>query len=88
MPGSSDEILERVRSVVADVLKVAPGRIRPSSTIREELGADSLDVVSLLMAFEEEFKSSISDEEAKELLTIQDVVTFVERKLSSVPAAS
>jgi acyl carrier protein len=52
----------------------------PSSRFKEDLGADSLDLVTLIMALEEEFKGPISDEEATGLKTIGDVVDFIEKK--------
>ena len=73
-------ITQRVDSIVKEVLRVDPARIMPSSRFKEDLGADSLDLVSLIMALEEEFKGPISDDEAANLATIGDAVNFIEKK--------
>ena len=71
-------IFDEVRDVVVEQLSVAPDAVKLESKIIEDLGADSLDVVELVMAFEEKFEVEIPDSEAEKLKTIQDVVTFVE----------
>lgn len=71
-------IFDEVRDVVVEQLSVAPYAVKLESKIIEDLGADSLDVVELVMALEEKFEVEIPDSEAEKLKTIQDVVTFVE----------
>ena len=71
-------IFDEVRYVVVEQLSVAPDAVKLESKIIEDLGADSLDVVELVMALEEKFEVEIPDSEAEKLKTIQDVVTFVE----------
>ena len=71
-------IFDEVRDVVVEQLSVAPDAVKLESKIIEDLGADSLDVVELVMALEEKFEVEIPDSEADKLKTIQDVVTFVE----------
>ena len=71
-------IFDEVRVVVVEQLSVAPDAVKLESKIIEDLGADSLDVVELVMALEEKFEVEIPDSEAEKLKTIQDVVTFVE----------
>lgn len=71
-------IFEEVKSVVVEQLSVAPDAVKLESKIIEDLGADSLDVVELVMALEEKFEVEIPDSEAEKLKTIQDVVSFVE----------
>ena len=71
-------IFDEVRDVVVEQLSVAPDAVKLESKIIEDLGADSLDVVELVMALEEKFEVEIPDSEAEKLKTIQDVVTFVE----------
>ena len=71
-------IFDEVRDVVVEQLSVAPDAVKLESKIIEDLGADSLDVVELVMALEEKFEVEIPDSEAETLKTIQDVVTFVE----------
>ena len=73
-------IEQRVISVVKEVLHVDPAKIMPSSRIREELGADSLDQVSLIMSLEDEFKDSITEDEAAGLVTVGDAINFIEKK--------
>ena len=67
-----------VRDVVVEQLSVSADAVKLESKIIEDLGADSLDVVELVMALEEKFGIEIPDSEAEKLLSIQDVVTFVE----------
>lgn len=71
-------IFDEVRDVVVEQLSVAPDAVKLESKIIEDLGADSLDAVELVMALEEKFEVEIPDSEAEKLKTIQDVVTFVE----------
>ena len=71
-------IFDEVRDVVVEQLSVAPDAVKLESKIIEDLGADTLDVVELVMALEEKFEVEIPDSEAEKLKTIQDVVTFVE----------
>lgn len=71
-------VFEDVRSVVVDQLSVAPDSVKIDSKIIEDLGADSLDVVELVMALEEKFGIEIPDSEAEKLISIQDVVTYIE----------
>ena len=73
-------ITQRVDSIVKEVLRVDPAKIIPSSRFKEDLGADSLDLGTLIMALEEEFKGPISDDEAANLATIGDAVNFIEKK--------
>ncbi len=78
-------ILERVQSLVADKLSVDESDVLPEASFANDLNADSLDVVELIMALEEEFGSEnepleISDEEAENLRTVNDVVGFLESK--------
>jgi len=75
--------LERIRSIVVDLLGVDPKDVKPEARIREDLEADSLDLVELVMAFEEEFGGEISDEEAQSISTIGDAVAFVEEKMAN-----
>jgi acyl carrier protein len=71
------EIMARMTKIIGDVLKPGSTPLTFDKRIREDLGADSLDVVSLLMALEEEFGTTISDEEAKELSTIGAVFEYI-----------
>ena len=73
--------LEKVKSLLAEHLSISADKINENSRIVEDLGADSLDTVELLMAFEDEFGISISDEEATQLKTVAEVVELIENKI-------
>ena len=72
-------IFEDVRDVVVEQLSVAPDAVKLESKISEDLGADSLDVVELVMALEEKFEVEIPDSDAEKLITINDVVSYIEK---------
>ena len=72
-------IFEDVRDVVVEQLSVAPEAVKLESKIIEDLGADSLDVVELVMALEEKFEVEIPDSDAEKLITINDVVSYIEK---------
>jgi acyl carrier protein len=70
--------LERVQKIIVDQLGVDAAKVVPEARFREELGADSLDLVELIMAFEEEFGGEISDEEAQTIKTVGQAATYLE----------
>ena len=72
-------IFDDVRDVVVEQLSVAPDAVKLESKIIEDLGADSLDVVELVMALEEKFKVEIPDSDAEKLITINDFVSYIEK---------
>lgn len=74
-------VLERVTKVVVDRLGVDEGEVKLEASFRDDLGADSLDVVELVMEFEEEFDMQIDDEDAEKIATVGDAVSFIESKL-------
>jgi len=74
------DIFERVKKIIIDQLGIAPEKIVAEARFREELGADSLDLVELIMAFEEEFGGTISDEEAQGIKTVGEAVTYLESR--------
>jgi acyl carrier protein len=80
---AESEIYQKVTGVVADILKVDAAQITPQSTFTNDLGADSLDTVTLLMALEDEFDQQISDEEAEGLTSIAATVDFIQKKMQS-----
>ncbi len=67
----------RVRSIIADQLGLSEDDIKPESKFIEDLGADSLDIVELIMAMEEEFQTEIPDEEAEKIRTVGDAIEYV-----------
>ena len=74
------DTLEKVQAIVVEHLGVEADKVTASASFIEDLGADSLDTVELVMAFEEEFGSEISDSEAEKILTVGDAIKFIERK--------
>ena len=76
----SQEILEKVCSIVSEQLSVEAGEVKPDSNFKNDLGADSLDTVELVMALEEAFDIEIPDEAAEGIATVGDAVKFIEEK--------
>ena len=72
-------VFDDVRDVVVEQLSVAPEAVKLESKIIEDLGADSLDVVELVMDLEEKFEVEIPDGDAEKLITINDVVSYIEK---------
>jgi acyl carrier protein len=77
------DITSRVINVVAEQLSVEAAEIRPESSFQDDLGADSLDLVELIMAMEEEFDIKIDDEAAQKLKTVQLAVDFINNSLAA-----
>ena len=74
--------LDRVRDIIVDLLGVEPEKVIPDARFREDLEADSLDLVELIMAFEEEFGGEISDDDAQKITTVGEAVTYVEQQMA------
>ncbi|CAI9085074.1 acyl carrier protein [Candidatus Methylacidiphilum fumarolicum] len=74
-------IEERVKNIIVEQLGVNPEQVTPKARFIEDLGADSLDTVELVMAFEEEFNVEVPDEEAEKLQTVGDVIRYIEENL-------
>lgn len=74
-------IFDKVCEILCDQLGVDEDNITMSSDIMEDLGADSLDVVTIIMSFEDEYGISISDEEAMAFKTVGDIVAYIENNL-------
>jgi acyl carrier protein len=79
----SENIAERVKKIVVDHLGVEPDKVTDSASFIDDLGADSLDTVELVMAFEEEFGCEIPDDAAETILTVGDAVKFLEKNAKS-----
>ncbi|MDR2926221.1 MAG: acyl carrier protein [Azoarcus sp.] len=75
------DIEQRVRKIVAEQLGVAEAEIKNEASFVDDLGADSLDTVELLMALEEEFECEIPDEEAEKITTVQQAIDYVNAHL-------
>nr|YP_010938170.1 acyl carrier protein [Meringosphaera mediterranea]WLD05683.1 acyl carrier protein [Meringosphaera mediterranea]WLD05799.1 acyl carrier protein [Meringosphaera mediterranea]WLD06019.1 acyl carrier protein [Meringosphaera mediterranea] len=76
---TDEEILEQIKDAITEQLEVEREKIKPESTFFEDLEADSLDVVELILTFEEAFKIDISDEDAAEIKSVNDVLDFVKK---------
>jgi acyl carrier protein len=72
---------ERVKKIIAEQLGVEEEEITPESSFVEDLGADSLDTVELVMAFEEEFGIEIPDEDAEKILTVQNSIDYIKERI-------
>lgn len=79
-------VFDRVKSIVVEQLGVAAEEVKPEASFVEDLGADSLDVVELVMALEEEFGIEIPDEQAEKIATVGEAVKYIEAHMSEAPA--
>ena len=80
--GAEKTIEQRVKDIIVEQLGVNPEQVTPQASFIEDLGADSLDIVELVMAFEEEFGVEVPDEDAEKLQTVGDVIKYIEDKSS------
>ncbi len=74
------ELTEKIKSIIAEQLGVKKEEIKETSSFIDDLGADSLDTVELVMALEEEFGIEISDEDAEKMRTVGDAIKYIEEK--------
>lgn len=74
-------VSERLRNIIVEQLGVEESEVVPSASFTEDLNADSLDLVELIMSLEEEFKLQISDEDAEKITTVQEAEDFIEEHL-------
>lgn len=75
----SDSIEQKVKDIVVEQLNVTPDQVKTESKFIDDLGADSLDTVELVMAFEEEFDIEVPDEEVEKLTAVSDVIAYIEK---------
>ena len=75
---AEESIEQRVKDIIVEQLGVKPDQVTPEAKFVEDLGADSLDIVELIMALEEEFGIEVPDEQAEKLLTVGDVTKYIE----------
>jgi acyl carrier protein len=73
------DVSEKIKKIIVDHLGVDASKVTDDASFIDDLGADSLDTVELVMAFEEEFGAEISDSEAEKILTVGDAIRFVEK---------
>ncbi|WP_024787133.1 MULTISPECIES: acyl carrier protein [unclassified Lebetimonas] len=76
-------LFDEVKEVIVEQLNVSPEEVKPEARFVEDLGADSLDVVEMIMALEEKFEIEIPDSEAEKIQTVQDVVDYIEKAKNS-----
>jgi|UniRef100_A0A7C2YV10 acyl carrier protein len=77
------DLEQRIKEIIADQLGVEVDKLNPGAKFVEDLGADSLDVVELIMAFEEEFGIEIPDEDAEKIRTVGDVIDYLKEKVKA-----
>ena len=76
----ADSVESKVKEIIINELGVEPEKVTPEASFVEDLGADSLDTVELVMAFEEEFGMEIPDEEAEQLQSVGDAIRYIQEK--------
>jgi acyl carrier protein len=74
----SNESFEKIKKILVEQLNFDPSKITVDARFREDLGADSLDLVELIMAFEDEFGNEISDEDARKITTVGEAIAYLE----------
>ncbi len=74
---NTEEIFEKIKEIIVDQLGVAEASVTMEASFIDDLGADSLDIVELVMALEEEFDMEIPDSDAEKVVTVQDVVDYI-----------
>lgn len=75
------EILDKIKNILVDQLGVKPEDVTIKASLQDDLGADSLDVVELVMALEEEFELKISDEDAEKIVTVGDAIEYIKSQI-------
>jgi acyl carrier protein len=78
---SEESVENRVKDIVAEQLGLSPDEVRPDSQFTGDLGADELDLLEIIMAFEEEFQVDIDEETMQSLVSVQDAVDFLSQRL-------
>jgi len=76
-------VAEKVKSIIVEQLGVDADEVTPAASFTDDLGADSLDIVELVMAFEEEFGIEIPDEDAENITTVQDAINYIDQHVSN-----
>ena len=75
----ADDTAEKVKAIIINELGVDPEKVTPEASFVDDLGADSLDTVELVMAFEEEFTIDIPDEDAEQMRTVGEAIAYIEK---------
>jgi acyl carrier protein len=76
------DVYEKIQAIIVELLEVDPSIVTPEASFKDTLEADSLDLVELLMAFEDEFGSPIPDEDVKQLVTVGNAVDYIKQQMS------
>ncbi|NLJ48972.1 MAG: acyl carrier protein [Candidatus Atribacteria bacterium] len=76
------DVYSKVKEIIVDQLGIEEEDVAPDASFIDDLGADSLDIVELIMAFEEEFDIEIPDEDAEKITSVQEAIDYIESKLS------
>ena len=76
-------VAEKVKSIIVEQLGVEADEVTPDASFTDDLGADSLDIVELVMAFEEEFGVEIPDEAAEKIATVKDAIEYLQKNLAA-----
>ena len=84
MSESIEKITEKVKNIVVNQLSVDPKEVTLEASFTNDLGADSLDTVELIMEFEKEFKISIPDEDAEKIVTVGDAISYLEKNVKAL----
>jgi acyl carrier protein len=79
---SNSDLVTKITQIIVGQLSVDPEKVTPEASFTEDLGADSLDVVELVMAFEQEFSIEISDDNAGKIKTVKDVIDHIEELMN------
>lgn len=80
---SNNDIAERVKKIIVEQLGIKEEEVKPEASFIEDLGADSLDTVELVMALEEEFGTEIPDSEAENITTVQGTIDYITKNMSN-----
>lgn len=83
MTASAADVIEKIKSIIVDQLSVSLEEVTDEASFIDDLGADSLDIVELVMALEEEFDMEISDEDAEKIQTVKDVTGYIAQRLGA-----
>lgn len=78
-----DAVFAKVRGIIADTLAIEEEKVTAEASFRDDLGADSLDLVELIMAFEDEFGGRISDDDARSITTVQGAANYLKGKMGA-----
>jgi acyl carrier protein len=79
----ADDLFEKIKEIIVEQLGVDPEKVTMEARFQEDLEADSLDLVELIMAFEDEFGGEISDDEAQQIKTVGQAVTYLQERMEA-----